>query len=234
MPTAETEGRFVATPEKGEVSFLLLEPPGATWCLVLGHGASSHFRHRTVASIASALAAAGIASLRYNFPYSESGGGRNSNEVCMATIRAAVEAAHAAVPGLSLLAGGHSFSARMTSQGAAASPLPAVGGLVFFAFPLHPSGKPGTERAMHLADVEHPMLFLSGTRDALADLELLEPVCTELGDRARLHLLDTADHSFKILKRTRQTGEDVFEEMARITLQWTKTIRRPASSRLRH
>ena len=226
MQTApiETEGRFVATPEKGEVSFLLLEPSGATWCLVLGHGASSHFRHRTVTSIACALAQVGIASFRYNFPYSESGGGRNSNEVCIATIRSAVAAAHTAVPELSLLAGGHSFSGRMTSLGAAETPLPGVCGLVFYAFPLHPAGKPGTERAEHLSDVEHPMLFLSGTRDALADLELLEPVCSDLEKRAQLHLVDTADHSFKILKRSRRTTEDVYKEMARIALQWTETI----------
>ena len=226
MPTAhiKTEGQFVATPEKGEVSFLLLEPPRATWCLVLGHGASSHFRHRTVASIATALAAAGIASFRYNFPYSETGSGRNSNEVCIATIRSAVEAAHTAVPELSLLAGGHSFSGRMTSLGASETPLPGVRGLVFYSFPLHPSGKPGTERSAHLAEVEHPMLFLSGTRDALADLELLEPVCANLGDRTHLHLIDTADHSFKILKRSRHTTDDVYEETARIVLQWTETI----------
>ena len=226
MPTAPTatEGRFVATPEKGEVSFLLLEPPRATWCLVLGHGASSHFRHRTVASIATALAAAGIASFRYNFPYSESGSGRNSNEVCIATIRSAVEAARTSVPKLSLLAGGHSFSGRMTSMAASETPLPGVRGLVFYSFPLYPAGKPGTERAEHLSDVGHPMLFLSGTRDALADLELLEPVCSALGDRAQLHLLDTADHSFKILKRSRQTTDDAYEETARIVLQWTETI----------
>ena len=226
MQTAptETEGRFVATPEKGEVSFLLLEPPQATWCLVLGHGASSHFRHRTVTSIASALAQVGMASFRYNFPYSESGGGRNSNELCIATIRSAVEAARAAVPKLALLAGGHSFSGRMTSMGAEETPLPNVRGLVFYSFPLHPAGKPGTERAEHLSKVGHPMLFLSGTRDALADLELLEPVCSDLGDRVQLHLLDTADHSFKVLKRSRRTTEDVYEEMARIALQWTETI----------
>jgi predicted alpha/beta-hydrolase family hydrolase len=220
----ETEGRFLATAEKGEVCFVLVEPPEATWCLVLGHGASSHFRHRTVASIASALAGVGIASFRYNFPYSERGGGRNSNEVCIATTRSAVEAAHTATPRVSLLAGGHSFSGRMTSLGSAKTPLPNVRGLVFYAFPLHPAGKPGTERAEHLADVEHPMLFLSGSRDALAELELLKPVCSNLGDRATLHLLDTADHSFKILKRSRQTTEDVYDEMARTVLQWVKML----------
>ena len=221
---AETEGRFVATTEKGEVSFLLVEPPEATWCLVLGHGASSHFRHPTVASIASALAQVGIASFRYNFPYSETGLGRNSNEVCIATIRSAVEAARTLAPGLSLLAGGHSFSGRMTSLGCAATPLPNVRGLVFYAFPLHPAGKPATERAEHLAEVQHPMLFLSGTRDALADLDLLEPVCSNLGARALLRLVDTADHSFKILKRSRQTAEDVYDQMAQVVLQWVKAL----------
>ncbi len=216
------ESKFVATPEKGEVSALLIRPPEARWVLVLGHGAGANMRHRTLETIAQRLADAGMATFRYQFPYMErGGGGRDSRAVTLATVRAAAAAARAAAPDLSLLAGGHSFSGRMTSTAAAEAPLEHVRGLVFFSFPLHPAGKRGTERADHLRDVSAPMLFLSGTRDKLAELDLLQPVCDGLKDRATLHLLDTADHGYKILKRTRQSDEDVFVEMARVVTAWT-------------
>ena len=218
------ELKFAATPEKGEVSALLMRPDGATHLLVLGHGASTNMRHTTLQTIAESLAEQNIATFRYNFPYSEKGGGRNGKDVCVATIRAAVAAAREAAPDLPILAGGHSFSGRMTSTAASEAPLEGVRGLVFFSFPLHPAGEPATTRADHLASVTVPMLFLSGTRDALAELALLEPVVKDLGIRATLHLLDTADHSFKILKRTRGTGEDVFDEMARVTREWASGI----------
>ena len=214
------EGRFTADPEKGEVSSLLIRPEEARALLVLGHGASSNMRHRTLESIAQAMANAGIATFRYNFPYSEVGGGRNSNAVCMNTVRAAAKAARKAAPDLTLLAGGHSFSGRMTSMAAAESPIENVAGLVFFAFPLHPAGKPSTERAEHLARVTVPMLFLSGTRDALAQLDLLKPTVELTRKKATLHFLNTADHGFKILKRTRTTDEDVFDEMAYVLGEW--------------
>ena len=215
------ESKFLATLEKGKVSSLLIRPPEARWLLVLGHGAGAGMRHRTLETIAQRLADAGMATFRYQFPYMErGGGGRDARAVPLATVRAAVAAAHAAAPDLALLAGGHSFSGRMTSTAAAEAPLEGVGGLVFFAFPLHPAGKPGVERADHLREVSIPMLFLSGARDKLADLALLQPVCDGLNDRATLHLLDTADHGYKILKRTRQSDEDVFVEMARVITGW--------------
>ena len=217
-------GRFVATPEKGEVSYLLLRPPQAECCLVLGHGASSHYRHLTVESIATALAHVGVASFRYNFPYSEVGGGRNSNEVCIATIRSAVETSSQLVPKMSLIAAGHSFSGRMPSIGAAEHQLDGIRGLVFYSFPLHPSGKPSIIRGDHLNRVIHPMLFLSGTRDALAEVQLLESVCATLGNRVHLHLVDTADHSFKILKRSRQITDDPYNEMARVVQEWSHQL----------
>jgi predicted alpha/beta-hydrolase family hydrolase len=158
--------------------------------------------------------------LRYNFPYAEHGTGRDSQAVCTATVRAAVAAARRAAPDLPLLAGGHSFGGRMTSTAAAESPLDGVLGLVFFAFPLHQPGKLETKRAEHLAAVKLPMLFLSGTRDELADLDLLRPVCKKLGKRANLHPLDTADHGFRTLKRSRQGSEDVFVKMARVVSEW--------------
>ena len=218
------ESKFIATPEKGEVSSILIRPDDAKWLLVLGHGASTTMRHSTLQTIAERLADIGIATFRYQFPYMErGGGGRESQAVALATVRSAVAAAHAAADDLSILVGGHSYSARMSSLTAAEAPIEHVRGLVFFAFPLHPSGKEGTERAEHLDDVTVPMLFLSGTRDKLAALDLLVPVCENLGDKATLHLLDTADHGFKVLKR-RKTEEDVFVEMARVLSEWIETL----------
>jgi predicted alpha/beta-hydrolase family hydrolase len=214
------ELKFQATLEKGEVSALLMRPDAATHLLVLGHGASSNMRTPMLATIAEHLASRQIATFRYNFPYSEKGGGRNSVATCTETIRSAVKAAHEAAPDLPILAGGHSFSGRMTSTAQSESPIENVEGLVFFSFPLHPAGEPATKRADHLAAINIPMLFLSGTRDALGELELLEPVVKDLGKHATLHLLETADHSFKILKRTRTSTEDVFVEMARVTRDW--------------
>src|SRR3954471_8108140 len=218
------EMRFLATPEKGEVSALLVRPGGASHLLVLGHGAGTNMRHLTLQTIADRMADSGIATFRYNFPYSEHGTGRDSQAVCTATVRAAVAAAHRAAPDLPLLAGGHSFGGRMTSTAASESPLEGVHGLVFFSFPLHQPGKPETKRADHLADVTVPMLFLSGTRDELADLDLLRPVIEKLGSRATLRLLDTADHGYKILKKSRTSPEDVFAEMARVARDWAAKL----------
>jgi predicted alpha/beta-hydrolase family hydrolase len=221
----ERELKFVATPEKGEVSALLIRPEGATHLLVLGHGAGTNMRHVTLKSIAEALADTGIATLRYNFPYSEYGTGRDSQPLCTQTVRAAVAAAHFAAPRLPLLAGGHSFGGRMTSTAASESSLERVHGLVFFSFPLHQPAKPETKRADHLAMVKLPMLFLSGTRDALAEMGLLRLVCEELGGRATLHSIDTADHGYKILKRSRTSKEDVFVEMARAVREWASRLK---------
>jgi predicted alpha/beta-hydrolase family hydrolase len=220
MAHTAKELKFLASPEKGEVSALLVRPADASHLLVLGHGASTNMRHATLGSIAERMAEARMATFRYNFPYMEHGKGRDSQAVCTATVRAAVAAAHEAAPALHLLAGGHSFGGRMTSTAASESALEGVRGLVFFGFPLHQPGKPDTKRADHLSAVTVPMLFLSGTRDDLADLELLRPVCKKLGKRATLHTLDTADHGFRTLKRSRKSEEDVFVEMARIVREW--------------
>ena len=219
------ELKFVATPEKGEVSALLVFPDEASHLLVLSHGASTNMRHATLQTIAERLAEVGIATFRYNFPYMEHGTGRDSQQVCTATVRAAIAAAQRAAGALPLLAGGHSFGGRMTSTAASESPLEGVHGLVFFAFPLHQPGKPETKRADHLSGVTVPMLFLSGTRDELATTELLQPVCKKLGKRATLHLLDTADHGFRVLKRSRESKEDVFVEMARVVQQWASRLK---------
>lgn len=219
------ELKFEATAGKGDVSALLTIPRDATHLLVLGHGASSNMRTPLLQKLSDHLAERKIATFRYNFPYSENRRGRDPNPVCIATIRSAVAAARREAPHLTLLAGGHSFSGRMTTTAASEQPLEGVSGLVLFAFPLHPAGAPDTKRAEHLPRVTVPMLFLSGTRDALGELDLLEPTVEALGDRATLHLLDTADHSFKVLKRTRQSTEDVFDEIARVAREWADTIR---------
>src|SRR5437764_12284385 len=153
------EKKFLATPEKGEVSALLLRPEGATHLLVLGHGAGTTMRHATLQAIAERLAEVGIATFRYNFPYSEGGKGRDSQPVCTATVRSAVAAAHRAAPDLPLLAGGHSFGGRMTSTAASEAPLEHVRGLIFFSFPLHQPGRPETKRADHLSALTLPLLF---------------------------------------------------------------------------
>jgi predicted alpha/beta-hydrolase family hydrolase len=218
------ELKFTATHDKGDVSAILTRPEEATHLLVLGHGASTNMRHATLEAIADATAEQRIATFRYNFPYSENGTARNSTATCVETIRNAVRAAHSAAPDLTLLAGGHSFGGRMTTTAQAEERLENVEGLVLLSFPLHLPGRPDTKRAEHLAKIEIPMLFLSGTRDELATLDLLEPTIQKLGKRANLHLLDTANHSYKILKKTRQSTEDVFAEMARVTREWTVRV----------
>ena len=215
------EVRFEATPEKGDVSAILMRPDDATHVLVLGHGASSNMRTPMLQTIAEHLAERKIATFRYNFPYSENKRGRDPNPVCVATIRSAVKAAREAAPDLPILAGGHSFSGRMTTTAESEFPLEGVSGLVLFAFPLCPPGKSDTKRADHLRDVSVPMLFLSGTRDQFGAPELLKSTLEKFGT---VHLLETADHSFKVLKRTRTSAEDVFDEMARLTSEWAANL----------
>jgi uncharacterized protein len=176
-------------------------------------------------SLATELAVVQIATFRYQFPYMEQRRGRpDSPAILTATVSAALRAATKAAPGLSLLAGGKSMGGRMTSQAAAQDLLPTVRGLVFFGFPLHPPGNPGTKRADHLAKVPMPMLFLQGTRDTLADLNLLRPVIKKLDDRATLHIIDSADHGFHVLKRSGKTDPSVLAELAQATVAWTEKI----------
>ncbi len=224
--TAAAEpGQFIATPEKGAVSSLLLRPVAAQGLLVLGHGASTSMHHRILEAITTVLAAAGVATFRYHFPFMERGGrGRDSQATSLATVRAAVAAGHAAAADLPLLAGGHSFGGRMTSLAAADGGLEPARGLVFFSFPLHQPGKPSTERAAHLGSIELPMLFLSGTRDAMAQPALLEPLCAGLGDRVRLHSLETAAHGFKTLKRSGLTTEDVLGQAGGTLAEWSASL----------
>src|SRR5436309_5609587 len=178
-------------------------------------------RHPFMEAIAQRFAARGIGTLRYQFPYTEQGGRRIDPEpVLLATVRAAVAAGSEEAGGLPLLAGGKSMGGRMTSRAAAGAPLTGVAGLVFLGFPLHPAGQPGVSRADHLAKVERPMLFLQGTRDALADLSLLRPIVERLGARATLRVIEDADHSFHVLKRSGRTDEQVLDELASAVSDW--------------
>ncbi|HEX4602125.1 MAG TPA: alpha/beta family hydrolase [Gemmatimonadales bacterium] len=220
MP-ASAELRVPVDASVGEVSALLLRPEGARLLYVLAHGAGAGMRHPFLETIARRLAERGIATLRYQFPYVERRVQRpDPPAVAIATVAAAVAAAARAAPGLPLVAGGKSFGGRMTSSAQAAAALPAVRGLAFLGFPLHPPGRPGVERARHLADVRIPMLFLQGTRDEFADLALLQPVVAQLGALATLHLVDGGDHSFRVLKRTGRGEADVMTELVTAIDDW--------------
>lgn len=214
------EGR-ISVPGAGDVSTLLLRPAACAALLVLAHGAGAGMRHSFMEAIAQRLAGQGIGTLRYQFPYIEARTRRPDPEpILFATVRAAIEAGRAASKGVPLLAGGKSMGGRMTSRAAAAEPLEGVAGLVFLGFPLHPAGQPGVKRADHLVQVTLPMLFLQGTRDALADLDLLRPVLDRLGKRATLHVVDGADHMFHVLKRSGRTDEQALDELASAVAEW--------------
>ena len=199
---------------------LLDRPAGARALRVLGQGGGAGVRRAFREAGAAASAREGVATLRYPFPYMEKGSRRpDPQPVLLERVRSAVAAAREAAPDLPLFAGGKSMGGRMTSLAQARGAIGGVRGLVFLGFPLHPAGKPGVERAAHLARVEAPMLFLQGTRDKLAGLELLRPVLADL-PRATLHVVEGADHGFAVLKRSGRTAEDVLGEIARVTAAW--------------
>lgn len=207
------------------VSALLLRPPDARALVVFGHGAGAGMSHPFMKEVSERLAGAGIATLRYQFPYMEKGQARtDAPTVAAATVRAACEAARAEAPDLPLVAGGKSFGGRMTSTAQAEEPLPGVRGLVFFGFPLHPPNRPGISRAEHLSGVRVPMLFLQGTRDNLADLEMIRGVTARLGALATLHVIEGGDHSFAVLKRSGRTGDEVMAELAGTAAAWVDRL----------
>lgn len=193
--------------------------------LVLAHGAGAGMTHPFMTALAEELARLGVATLRYQFPYMQQRRRvPDSPAALTATVAAAVQAAAKAAPGLPLLAGGKSMGGRMTSTAAAQGQINDVRGIAFFGFPLHPPKRPGTKRADHLKKVSVPMLFLQGTRDDLADLELLRPICTELGARATLHVIDGADHSFHVLKKSGKNDAEVLRGLAETTVTWAEKI----------
>jgi uncharacterized protein len=203
------------------VSGLLAVPPRARACYVFAHGAGAGMSHPFMAAIAEGLAQRGVATLRYQFPYMERGSKRpDAPTLAHATVRAAVAEAARVAPGLALVAGGKSFGGRMTSQAQAIAPLAGVRGLVFLGFPLHPAKKPSDDRARHLFDVKVPMLFLQGTRDALAELSLLQPLVDRLGPLAALKLFAGADHSFHVAGRAGRSDAEVRGELLDELAAW--------------
>jgi uncharacterized protein len=217
----------IDTAKAGPVSALLLRPERPRACFVFAHGAGAGMAHPFMHAFAEGLGARGIASLRYQFPYMEKGSKRpDPPPVAHATVRAAVTEAGRHYPKLPLIAGGKSFGGRMTSQAQAAAPLQGVRGLAFLGFPLHPAGKPATERASHLEEVGVPMLFLQGTRDSLAEMKLIEAVVKRLGSSATLHLFEGADHSFHVPARSGRNDRDVMREMLDVFANWADAVLR--------
>ena len=209
------ELRFEVSPRSGPVSALYERPRGAHCLYVLAHGAGAGMRHAFMERISAELMARKIAVFRYQFPHMEAGRRSPSpRAVLIATVRAALREARGLAHGLPLVAGGKSMGGRMTSLAASDEPLEGVSGLVFVGFPLHAAGRPSRERGDHLARVDLPMLFLQGTRDKLAELEEVEPVCAGLGARASLHVVEGGDHSFHVLKRSGRNDDEVMTELA--------------------
>jgi uncharacterized protein len=209
----------------GSVSVLLIRPAEARACFVFAHGAGAGMTHPFMETVAEGLSERGVATLRYQFPYMEKASKRpDSPAVAHAAVRAAVAEAARCCAGLRLIAGGKSFGSRMTSQAQAISPLSGVDGLAFLGFPLHPAGKPSSDRAKHLADIRVPMLFMQGTRDNLAELSLLEPVVKSLGPAASLHRVEAADHSFHVPARSGRNDREVMREILDALAGWIGAI----------
>jgi predicted alpha/beta-hydrolase family hydrolase len=215
--------QFIPNAKSGIVSGLLLMPPSAKALLVLAHGAGAGMRHRFMEDTAAKLADCGIATLRYQFPYMEKRIKRPDSESMLTdTVRAAVTTAKKLAAALPLFAGGKSMGGRITSLAAAQEPLDGVRGLIYFGFPLHAAGKPGAERGDHLAAIHLPMLFLQGSRDALADLKLLKPLCRKLGKRIELCVIAGGDHSFHMLKSAKRSDDEVLGAAVKKAAGWIK------------
>jgi predicted alpha/beta-hydrolase family hydrolase len=225
MAAAMSKPVEISVNDATRVSGLLLRPRLSKACFVVAHGAGAGMLHPFMVNVTTDLAALGIATLRYQFPYMERHGKRpDSPALCHATVRAASAAARKLVPSLPLIAGGKSFGGRMTSQAHALSPLEEVRGLVFLGFPLHPPGQPSDTRGEHLMQVQIPMLFLQGARDEFAESRLLNPLVERLGARATLVLLPNADHSFHVPARNGRTDAQIRDEMLDALAKWTEAV----------
>jgi predicted alpha/beta-hydrolase family hydrolase len=217
------EIQIAVNAKAGMVSALLVKPPSARALLALAHGAGAGMRHRFMEEVAAQLAAREIATLRYQFPYMEKRTKRPDAEPTLTdTVRAALAAAKRQAGDLPLFAGGKSMGGRMTSLAAAQQPLDGVRGLIFFGFPLHAAGRPGAERGQHLTEIKIPLLFLQGSRDALADLKLLKPLCARIGKRADLFVVEGGDHSFHMLKSAGRADDEVLDELVEAAVGWMK------------
>jgi uncharacterized protein len=215
------EIHFVVSETAGVMSGLLLKPKHAVSLLVFAHGAGAGMRHRFIEDLSQRLAGLGVATMRYQFPYMEKRVKRPDSEgVLIATVQAALTAAEKYSDGLPIFAGGKSMGGRMTSLTLAKAPMDKLHGLIFFGFPLHAPGAPSAERGKHLADVQVPMLFIQGSRDALADLKLLKPLCAQLDGRAEVFVVEGGDHSLHMAKRSGRTDSEVLDEVAAKTSSW--------------
>ena len=225
MAHIEPQPLVIDVGKSTSVAALLTRPKEVRACFVFAHGAGAGMTHAFMSAVASGLAGRGIATLRYQFPYMDKGSKRpDPPAIAHTAVRAAIASAAKHYPGLPLIAGGKSFGARMTSQAQAKAPLDGVRGLAFFGFPLHPAGKPSSERADHLAEVKIPMLFLQGTGDKLAELDLLKPVAKKLGARATLHLVEAADHSFHVPARSGRKDAEVMTELLDTFAAWAGAL----------
>ena len=225
MANIEPQPLVIDVGKSTSVAALLTRPKEVRACFVFAHGAGAGMAHAFMSAVASGLAGRGIATLRYQFPYMDKGSKRpDPPAIAHTAVRAAIASAAKHYPGLPLIAGGKSFGARMTSQAQAKAPLDGVRGLAFFGFPLHPAGKPSSERADHLAEVKIPMLFLQGTGDKLAELDLLKPVAKKLGARATLHLVEAADHSFHVPARSGRKDAEVMTELLDTFAAWAGAL----------
>ncbi len=222
--SAETQPIQLALPD-GAVSALLQVPPSPRAGFVFAHGAGAGMEHPFMAQVAAGLVDRGVAVLRYNFPFMDRGSRRpDPPGVAHAAVRAAVTQAAERLSGTPLFAGGKSFGGRMSSQAQAATPMPGVRGLVFLGFPLHPAGKPSKARADHLQDIDIPMLFLQGSRDALADPDLVRQVVAGIGTRATLHMVDGMDHAFHVLARSGRSDSAVLDECLDRMADWMTAL----------
>ncbi|HSD64857.1 MAG TPA: alpha/beta family hydrolase [Ignavibacteriaceae bacterium] len=216
---------FIASKSSGEVSGIVTLPEKPNIFLVLAHGAGADMNHSFMKTISDYLADEGIAVLRYNFPYTENKRKRpDFTPVLIETVRSAVNAAKQFSKDIPLIAGGKSMGGRMTSTAASKKPLEGVSGIVFFGFPLHPAGSPSVERSEHLFEVKIRMLFLQGSRDKLAELNLLTPVIKKLGDKASLQIIDGADHSFHMLKSAGVGNDEIIRTLAKKVKAWTSLL----------
>jgi len=216
-----TELKFDVPGTEVPCTALLDHGPGASALLVIAHGAGAGMRHQFMEGIVERLVERCIATFRFQFPYWEQGRRRpDPQPLLLEAVRSAIATAHAQVPELPLFAGGKSMGGRMTTLAASEEPLEHVRGIVLFGFPLHRPGPPTIERAKHLSHVGPPLLFLQGTRDTLADLDSMREVVGSLGKQATMHVVEGADHSFHVLKRSGRSDDEVLDDMAAQVEAW--------------